>query len=429
MADPAVVVLSSEDFGSIDDMLIARGVISALVLYRVRGGELAAVLAHLRDGDDVCLADDPQVLVEHRLRVMAHRAGIDPMTGVLDRASFVRAATAELPAALLAINLDHFKRFNDQHGYMIGDEMLREAASRTRSAVPRDGYVARISGDLFAVALPARHDPRRIAAAIQAAIRARPLHAAGTTTMSIGVVARTTETTYDELLRHADGALYAAKARGRDRIVDHADREREVRERDGDLELEGFEEMTRVVAERVADVITERGRRLFQGLREQADLDALTGLATRRYLDRRLPFEVERARDRGRSLSVGLLDLDHFGLVNKAHGWPTGDKVLASAAARIREALRASDWAARYGGEEICIVLEGVDGDAARAVLERVRAAVAGKPFATTQDEPLAITVSIGCVELAPEETTAQLLERVSTRLLMAKRDGRDRVR
>jgi hypothetical protein len=114
MADPAVVVLSSEDFGSIDDMLIARQVISALVLYRVRAGELAAVLVQLREGDD---------------------------------------------------------------------------------------------------------DARRVALAIQAAIRARPLHAAGTTTMSLGVVVRTTETSYDELLRHADGALYAAKARGRDRIT------------------------------------------------------------------------------------------------------------------------------------------------------------------------------------------------------------------
>lgn len=429
MADPAVVVLCSEDFGSIDDMLIARGAVAALVLYRVRLGELASVLASLRDGDDVCLADDPQVLVEHRLRAMAWRAGLDPMTGVHDRASFVQAASAELPAALLAINLDRFKRFNDQHGHMVGDELLREAAARIRSAVPGDAYIARISGDLFAVALGAHHDPRRTAEAIHAAIHASPLHAKGTTTVSIGVVARTTEASYDELLRHADGALYAAKARGRDRIVDHADRAREVRARDGDLEVEGFEEVTRVLAERVAEVIAERGRRVFQGLREQADLDALTGLATRRYLDRRLPVELERARERGRPLSIGLLDIDHFGLVNKEHGWPTGDKVLAGTAARIRESLRASDWAARYGGEEICIVLEGVAGDAARAVFERVRAAVAGKPFATTQDQPLAITVSIGCVELEPSDTTAQLIERASARLLEAKRDGRDRVR
>ena len=73
-------------------------------------------------------------------------------------------------------------------------------------------------------------------------------------------------------------------------------------------------------------------------------------------------------------------------------------------------------------------MLDGVGCDAARAALERVRAAVAGEPFATTQGQLLDITVSIGCVELEPLDTTSHLIERVSTRLLQAKRDGRDRV-
>lgn len=137
MAEPAVVVLCSEDFGSIEDMLIARGAVSALVLYRVRPGELAGVLANLCDGDEVCLVDDPQPLVEHRLRGMARRAGIDPMTGVLDRASFLHRSAAELPAALLAINLDRFTRFNDQHGHMVGDEARRARALRHHRAPHR----------------------------------------------------------------------------------------------------------------------------------------------------------------------------------------------------------------------------------------------------------------------------------------------------
>jgi diguanylate cyclase (GGDEF)-like protein len=94
----------------------------------------------------------------------------------------------------------------------------------------------------------------------------------------------------------------------------------------------------------------------------------LTGLANRRYLDRRLPFEIQQARERGRPLSVGLLDVDHFGGANKDHGWPSGDKILDDTAARIRDALRASDWAARYGGEEI---------------LDRVLAGLAGRYIAS----------------------------------------------
>ncbi|HEY4058596.1 MAG TPA: GGDEF domain-containing protein, partial [Kofleriaceae bacterium] len=195
------------------------------------------------------------------------------------------------------------------------------------------------------------------------------------------------------------------------------------------VELDGFEDLTRVLADRVADVISWRGRRVFQGLRDQADIDALTGLASRRCLDRRLPFEIEQARLRDHPLSVGLLDVDLFGRVNKEHGWPTGDRVLADTAARVRDALRASDWAARYGGEEICIVIDGAGLDSARVVLERVRAAVGSRPFQTTQGDELAITVSIGCAELLPDDTLASIVERASTQLLVAKRDGRDRVR
>jgi diguanylate cyclase (GGDEF)-like protein len=385
----------------------------------------------MRDGDDVCLVGDPPSLVEHRLKVLGRTsgAGIDQLTGLVDRKSFVHAAHAELPGALLLVNLDRFKHHNDTLGHQGGDEILRAAADRTRSAIPADALAARIAGDVFAIALPSHHDARRVAASIRAAFHAAPLHDDAKVTASIGLVVRTTEQTYDELLRNADGSLYAAKARGRDRIVEHSERQREARERDGDVELDGFEEMTRVLAERVADVISWRGRRVFQGLRDQADLDALTGLFSRRYLDRRLGFEVDQARERGSALSVGLLDVDHFGQVNKEHGWPTGDRVLADASARIRGALRDSDWAARYGGEEICVVLDGCGLDVARTVLERVRTAVSATPFATTQGTPLPITVSIGCAQLGPGETLAELVESASTRLLEAKRNGRDCIR
>jgi diguanylate cyclase (GGDEF)-like protein len=432
VADP-VIVLRSEDFASLDELERARAAVAAPVMFRVRRDELARLLASMRDGDDVCLLDDPPALVEHRLRMLSHRGpgpttGVDPLTGLVNRASFLRSVRDELPAALMVVNLDHFKLCNDTLGHTAGDDILRAAASRTRAAVPSDAIVARVAGDVFAVALGPHHDARRVAAAIRAGFHAAPCHDEVRVTVSIGLVMRTSEATYDELMRHAEGSLYAAKARGRDRIVEHAEREREARQRDGDLELDGFEDMTRVLAERVAEVIAWRGRRVFQGLRDQADIDALTGLFTRRYLDRRLGFEVQQAHEDQIALSVGLLDVDHFGRVNKEHGWPTGDRVLADTAARVREALRDSDWAARYGGEEICIVLRHAGLDAARAALERVAQAVRASPFVTTQNEALTITVSIGCAQLATNETTLELVERASARLLEAKGGGRDRV-
>ena len=166
----------------------------------------------------------------------------------------------------------------------------------------------------------------------------------------------------------------------------------------------------------------------LSALREMAIRDGLTRCYNHKYFKMRLEQEMVRARRYSSALSLGLLDVDHFGQVNKQHGWPTGDRVLADAAARIRDALRESDWAARYGGEEICIVLDGAPLAAATAALERVRAAIAGAPFATTSDEPLAVTASIGCVELAAGETLAELVERASVQLLAAKQAGRDRV-
>lgn len=178
----------------------------------------------------------------------------------------------------------------------------------------------------------------------------------------------------------------------------------------------------------MAEIIAQRGRKLFGELKEQADMDARTGLFSRRYLDRRLPFELEVSTDEEAPLTVALLDVDHFGAVNKTHGWLTGDKVLREVAARIRASIRALDWAARYGGEEICIVMHGTPLEAARPVLERIRSAVASEAFDTTSGQSIEITVSGGAAEREGDEDLPTLMERVSRKLLQAKQEGRNRI-
>ena len=161
-------------------------------------------------------------------------------------------------------------------------------------------------------------------------------------------------------------------------------------------------------------------------IRDRAEIDALTGLYTRRYLDRRLAFEVQNQEEE--PLSVALLDIDHFGGVNKEHGWTTGDAVLAGVAAVLVGAVRETDWVARYGGEEFLVCLPGAGLSEAHTVLERIRLRVSRQSHESGEGAVLRVTVSAGVIERREDETVTSLKERLSRKLLEAKRGGRNRV-
>ncbi len=97
-------------------------------------------------------------------------------------------------------------------------------------------------------------------------------------------------------------------------------------------------------------------------LREQVATDGLTGLLNHRGSQERVRREVEQARQAGLGVSLVVLDLDHFKLINDSHGHAEGDKALAAAAGRLRQAVREGDAVGRLGGEEFLLVLPGVDG-------------------------------------------------------------------
>jgi diguanylate cyclase (GGDEF)-like protein len=158
---------------------------------------------------------------------------------------------------------------------------------------------------------------------------------------------------------------------------------------------------------------------------EMARTDSLTGLANRRDFDEVLVREVARARRSGGHLVLALADVDHFKRVNDDFGHPVGDAVLEAVGGALRSALRPYDHAARYGGEELALLLPDTSLEQGSVVAERVRAAVAslvvsgcGRP----------VTVSLGVAELAAGEDGASLLGRCDTALYAAKNAGRDRV-
>ncbi len=155
--------------------------------------------------------------------------------------------------------------------------------------------------------------------------------------------------------------------------------------------------------------------------------DGLTGLWNYRYFTMTVAKEIERAARFGRPLSLLMLDLDHFKAVNDSFGHQRGDAVLVELAARIRAEVRDVDTVARYGGEEIVVVLPETDGSGAAQLVERICEAIRRKPFGEPGQPPVYVTIS-GGVSVFPTHglVASALLARADEALYVAKRSGRD---
>jgi diguanylate cyclase len=162
----------------------------------------------------------------------------------------------------------------------------------------------------------------------------------------------------------------------------------------------------------------------------RAKTDTLTGLPNRRALDEFFRSAQMAAMENGRSLSVLLIDIDRFKNFNDNFGHGVGDQVLRLMANVLREQVRECDLAARYGGEELMVVLPGADLLACGVVAERIRSSIAECRLSrrTTGEVLPSITVSIGVAEFRLGESMTELIERCDRALYRAKATGRNRV-
>jgi diguanylate cyclase (GGDEF) domain len=204
--------------------------------------------------------------------------------------------------------------------------------------------------------------------------------------------------------------------------MDQHQQQRDQREQEVAARLKGL-------AERVANMEQEAQgyREHLEVQRQKALVDPLTGLPNRAAWSERLDHEVNAWHQRGNSLSLAMLDLDHFKRINDGYGHLAGDKVLKIIANVLRKRLRPNDFIARFGGEEFVLLMPDSSLSDALAVGEVLRAAIAACPF-HFKGEPVTITVSMGVAQLQPSERSELALKRADEALYRAKAAGRNQV-
>ncbi|WP_420407157.1 GGDEF domain-containing protein [Hoeflea sp.] len=179
-----------------------------------------------------------------------------------------------------------------------------------------------------------------------------------------------------------------------------------------------------------ASVLNHRSKQVTRvhSLLDEVRVDGLTGLANRRSFDKEGEKLARTTEQRGKPCAVMMIDIDHFKSVNDTFGHAAGDEVLKHVAAIVSENARLGDLIARYGGEEMALVLPNLDGANAHLVADRIRNAVENAAT-TVRGLPLKVTVSIGFAPVgSTEDAFSVALRAADEALYAAKNEGRNRV-
>ncbi|MDQ0123662.1 diguanylate cyclase [Pseudomonas lini] len=204
--------------------------------------------------------------------------------------------------------------------------------------------------------------------------------------------------------------------------MDHHQKQRDEREQEVAARLQSL-------AERVAHMEQEAlgYREHLEEQRQKALIDPLTGLPNRAAWSERLDLEISQWQQHGNSLSLAMLDLDHFKRINDNYGHLAGDKVLKIIAGVLRKRLRETDFIARFGGEEFVLLMPATGAVASAKLLEKLRAFIEACPF-HFKGEPVTITLSIGLTAFKAGEHSDLVLKRADQALYRAKHAGRNQV-
>ncbi|GAA3979654.1 GGDEF domain-containing protein [Allohahella marinimesophila] len=165
----------------------------------------------------------------------------------------------------------------------------------------------------------------------------------------------------------------------------------------------------------------------YQAALDLAMRDPLTGIANKMAMDGQLQREIALVFRHAEPMSVIMLDLDFFKMVNDTYGHMAGDAVLMQTATIMQEVCRESDFPFRFGGEEFGIILPKTDAEGASIIAERLRLKIESHRF-SFNGATIPCTASFGVSAYKPEDTRSDLLSRADRALYKAKQSGRNKV-
>jgi two-component system cell cycle response regulator len=167
----------------------------------------------------------------------------------------------------------------------------------------------------------------------------------------------------------------------------------------------------------------------FEVVVQAAITDKLTGVYNNGYFQHYLKNELKRAERHHYPISLLMLDIDNFKLVNDRHGHLAGDKLVKEVASVLNLNIRENDVLARFGGDEFALILPYTEKDRATAVAERMRLAIENHTIAVNDQASLSLSISIGVAEYVPGvDTVKGLIQRADHALYTAKLTGKNKV-
>ena len=332
----------------------------------------------------------------------------DALTGVANRRVFQYELARRLsewnrrrtPVALVLLDIDNFKKFNDTYGHQVGDVVLRGVARAAQSAVREVDLVARYGGEEFAIVLPGTDlaDAKEATERVRRAVETRQFECGRLTfrlTVSVGLAHVLPDENAESLIRRADGALYHSKQAGRNCAHWH-----------NGTSCEHFGTSLPSIATNVDELDQ------LQLTESEVYTDRLTGLPRKKVFHEELRRRVSETHRYKTHLSVLFVEVDDFDNI-KALGAQAAKMVMATVAEFLVAALRESDLVTRYTENQLGVMLPVTPLDEARVPADRIRQRVTACTSVVCHGTLLSFSVSIGLGELAANEEASSLLERV----------------